>query len=360
MPPEPRYYRMFHPPFCPYRQCREHRTPSAQFFIRKGFYRTLCRAHRVPRFRCRSCGRGFSRQTFRADYRDHRPDLNTKVFLALATGLGLRQTARNVGLSLRCAELKYRKIARHLRRLNLNLRKPLPEGSSLQFDELETYEGRRNTRPLSLPILIERDSRYVIWAESAPIRPRGRLSKARAEAIAQDELRFGRRKDLSRRSVRRTLERGAHLVEQLPSIPLSTDEKSTYPGIARRVFGEDRLVHERTNSKLARMTWNPLFPINSTEALARDQLGRLRRESWLTSKKRRYLDLGLQLWMAYRNYVRRRFNFDEQSAAQRLGFVARRLTPAELISWRQDWGPRSIHPLVGPRRPGNERLRRSA
>ena len=43
----------------------------------------------------------------------------------------------------------------------------------------------------------------------------------------------------------------------------------------------------------------------------RDLMGRLRRESWLVSKKRRYLDLGLQVHMAYRNLVRKRFNHDD-------------------------------------------------
>ena len=71
----------------------------------------------------------------------------------------------------------------------------------------------------------------------------------------------------------------------------------------------------------------------------------MRRDSWLVSKKRRYLDLGLQLWMAYRNYVRRRFNYDEESPAQLLGFVPRRMSVGELLSWRQDWGHASIHPL---------------
>jgi hypothetical protein len=105
------------------------------------------------------------------------------------------------------------------------------------------------------------------------------------------------------------------------------------------------VLHLRTNSKLVRATWNPLFAINHTEAMARDLLGRLRRESWLVSKKRRYLDLGLQLWIAYRNYVRRRFNHDERSPAQVLGFVERRLKVGELLSWRQDWSEGSLHPL---------------
>ena len=74
-------------------------------------------------------------------------------------------------------------------------------------------------------------------------------------------------------------------------------------------------------------------------------VGRLRRELWLISKKRRYLDLALQVHMAYRNLVRRRFNRDKESLAQLLGFLPRGLKPAEVLLWRQDWKERSPHPL---------------
>ena len=336
---------MFRPPRCPNRHCPRHVEPKANFFVRRGYYYPRCRSHPVPRFRCRTCHRGFSRQTFRADYRDHRPHLNPHVFRSLATGLGLRQTARNTGLSLRCCELKFRKIARHIRRLNLNLRSQLSDGCQLQFDEIESYEGRRNTRPVSIPLLIEKKSRYVIWAESAPIRPHGRMSQARRIAIQADEARFGRRKDLSKRSIVRTLARGEELVSQMRWVPLFTDEKPLYRSLAARAFGSRRLKHFRTNSRLARTTRNPLFPINHTEAMIRDSVGRMRRDSWLATKRRRYLDLGLQVWMAYRNLVRRRFNRDTASPAECLGFVHRRMTDRELISWRQDWGDLSIHPL---------------
>lgn len=336
---------MFRPPRCPNRHCSEHRSPRPEFFVRKGTYHPHCRAQPVPRFRCRTCMKGFSRQTFRSDYRDHRPDLNTPLYLALASGIGLRQSARNLGLSLRCLELKARKLARHLRRLNLNLRSALPPGATLHFDELETFEERRNTRPLSVPVLIESKSRFLIWAESAPIRPHGRMSPARRKALEEDEKRLGKRRNLSRRSIERTLRRGADLAGSLERVLLHTDEKKSYPALARRVFGANRLQHERTNSRLARGTWNPLFAINHTEAMLRDLTGRLRRESWLVSKKRRYLDLALHVWMSYRNYVRRRFNTDKASSAEHLGFLPRRLRPQELLSWRQDWRRESPHPL---------------
>jgi transposase-like protein len=337
---------MFQPPRCPYRCCRQHANPEARFCVGHGSYAAACRAHPVPRFRCKSCGRTFSRQTFRMDYHDHRPALNARLFLFLASGVGLRQSARNLGLCRSSTERKARKIGRHLRRLNLNLRGPLTPGARFQLDELETYEGRRNTRPLSVPVLIESESRFVVWAESAPIRPSGSMSAERLAAIEADERVFGRRKDLSIRSIARTLRRGRALVQGLSEVHVDTDEKSVYPKLLRQTFGARRLVHTQTNSKLARTTWNPLFPINQTEAIARDLMGRLRRESWLVSKRRRWLDVALHVFIAYRNYVRRRFNDDEESPAQRLGFVHRRLTAYELLSWRQECGVESIHPIA--------------
>ncbi len=279
------------------------------------------------------------------DYRDHRPDLNAQLFDLATMGVGIRMSARRLGLSQRCTELKLRKIARHLRQLNLNLRRPLTGDVEFQFDEIETFEANRSLRPLSVPVLIEKTARYYVWAEAATIRPKGRKTEKRLKQLAIEESKHGRRKDRSRRSIVRTLARGGELVAEDASVLLYTDEKSTYPGLACTAFGGERLTHHRTNSKLARTTWNPLFPINHEEARMRDMAGRLRRQSWLVSKRRRYLDLSLQMHMACRNLVQTRFNHDDRSPAQILGFVHRRLSKHEALSWRQHWGERSLHPL---------------
>jgi len=44
--------------------------------------------------------------------------------------------------------------------------------------------------------------------------------------------------------------------------------------------------------------------------------------------------------------VRLRFNYDDSSPAQMLGFAPRRFTETEVLGWRQDWGARSQHPLA--------------
>ncbi|MFT4538993.1 MAG: hypothetical protein ACI835_001431, partial [Planctomycetota bacterium] len=216
---------------------------------------------------------------------------------------------------------------------------------SFHLDEIETYEGRRNTRPLSVPVLLLSHSRYIIWAESAPIRPRGKMTEKRLQAIAKSEERHGHRFDQSRASLVRTLRYGAAIAKRADKIVLLTDEKSSYGDLATKAFGKRRLEHRKTNSKLARDTRNPLFAINHEEAMMRDLMARLRRESWLVSKDRCYLDLALQLHMAHRNLVRRRFNRDEASAAQFAGLMPSRLSASEVLAWRQEWGRRSVHPM---------------
>jgi hypothetical protein len=96
-----------------------------------------------------------------------------------------------------------------------------------------------------------------------------------------------------------------------------------------------------------RNTHNPLFPINTTLAMTRDNCGRLRRRSWLVTKKAERLQNHLHIFIIYRNYVRRRFNRDKETdtPAKFLGLLPRNLHRCEVLAWRQDWGDRSIHPM---------------
>src|SRR5258707_12488529 len=112
----------------------------------------------------------------------------------------------------------------------------------------------------------------------------------RRRARAEDELRFGRRRDRSRRSLRRAFRRAAELTRELPKIRLETDKKACYVGLAIEAFGDDRVVHGQTSSRLARTISNPLFRINHTESMTRDLTGRLRSEQWLSSKRQQHLD----------------------------------------------------------------------
>ena len=350
---------MFSPPRCPSPSCSAHSIEGrdgTRFYIRDGYYRPKCRSHPVPRFKCRECGRGFSRQTFRQDYRDHKPHLNAKLVELLAHGLGLRQSATILHLSRRCTEMKARKLSRHLEQVNRNLLDQFPEGSSFQMDEMESFETERTVLPLTIPVLIEQESMFVVDARSAPIRPSGKMSDRRRVAIKQRESAEGRRRNESRGCLKRVLREGAKFCKKLSRVRIDTDEKTSYPGLIRWAFGP-RHEHRQSSSRLPRDTSNRLFPINHMNAMVRYLTGRMRRRSWLASKRRRFLDLQLNVFKAYKNYVRPRFNGEKATPGMVLGLVHERLAPTDLVSWRQDWGWYSPHPLRGHRSIRNVRAR---
>lgn len=334
---------LFVPPRCPNTLCDQHLRPTPRFFWRRGYYHPACRRERVPRFRCRSCRRGFSRQTFRQDYCDRRPATNVVLFMLLASGVGLRQAGRFLQMNPRSVQDKKLKMTRMLALLHDNLSPTLTKGSCFVLDEEETYEGA-SIRPLTMPVIIEKQTWFVVATAVGSIRRLAPLGSAR-RARQDWEERHGPRPDQSSACVRKVLQ---ELARKVPArtILLRTDQKQSYATIAREVFRE-RLVHETTAGSLLRNTSNPLFPINVTLAMTRDNCGRLRRRSWLVTKKAERLQNHLAIFTVYRNYVRRRFNRDKeaQTPAVLLGLLPRNLDREEVLAWRQDWGDISIHPM---------------
>ncbi|MFO1078815.1 MAG: hypothetical protein U1E73_13920 [Planctomycetota bacterium] len=332
------------PPRCPNLECCNHLAPKDRFFWRHGSYRAGCRDAPVPRFRCRACRRGFSSQTFRHDRGDRRPECNEEVFRLLTSGVGLRQCGRLLKLRVFAVQRKLRKIGSTCDQLHRNLCRLLPVDRVYLFDEEETYETA-SIRPLTMPVLIERTTWFVVAFAAAPIRRLAPLGTARRDWQDDDEKDRGMRRDRSKAAVYWVLRRLRHLAPNGPLL-LQTDEKTTYPWLIRLNFGT-RAEHHATSSKDPRTVRNALFPINTTMAMTRDNNGRLRRQSWLVTKRRKCLIEQMHLFTVYRNYVRKRFNTDEDgaTAAKLLGLVPRAMHPREVVAWRQDWGPRSPHPL---------------
>lgn len=334
----------FVPPRCPNPACEQHRTPEGVFYWRMGSYRPRCRTEAVPRFRCRVCKRYFSRQTFRYDCRDRRPECNEPLLGFLHSGVGLRQAGRLLKLDVHSVQGKLRKMGRTFRRLHRNLCPKLAGERTYVLDEEETYEGA-SIRPLTMPVLIDKEHWFVVAMTAGSIRRLAPPGTRRRRKQDCDELARGPRKDRSQRCVHAVLRVLANRIGD-SRLVLRTDQKGSYAVLAQKVFG-DRVQHETTSGLQIRTSFNPLFPINTTLAMTRDNLGRLRRRSWLVTKRAERLRAHLAIFTIYRNYMRRRFNRDEpqQTPAMLLGLLPRQLHSREVLAWRQDWGERSIHPM---------------
>ena len=334
----------FVPPRCPNRECPGHESPACFSYQRRGYYQPMCRTEPVPRFRCNTCERGFSRQTFRHDYYDRRPELNAPLLKLLTSGVGFRQCGRLLGVDMNSVQMKMRKIARTCRPLHDNLSPEIEGERTFLMDEEETYEAA-SIRPLTMPVLIERQAWFVVATGVGSIRRLAKKGTKRRLLQEHEDATVGRRPDESNKCVRAVFQQLRSRIGSRPLI-LQTDKKTSYAKLADAVFG-DQVVHLTTSSKQIRNTRNPLFPINTTLAMTRDNCGRLRRRSWLVTKHRDALSAHLAVFTVYRNYIRRRFNRDAKSAtpAWHLGLLPRELHPEEALAWRQDWGARSIHPM---------------
>ncbi len=329
---------MFRPPFCPYSDCESH-SDSLEFAWRsRGKYFRKCDGRWVRRFSCKVCSRRFSTQSFKTDYRWKKPKLHFHVFDLFVSKVTIRQMAR-------INNVRRPTIERRLRRLGLVCRRfhdlalaqvRLNGGISgvYQIDELETYEKDRRLSPVTLPVLIERHSYFVIHGETATMAARGNLTPSYKRKKERRDRRIGVRRSGSRIAVINSLQRMKAAHRPGVGISLESDRKTSYGKEFRRIAGTLPFSHRQVSSKKKRDKSNPLFPINHTLALMRDSISRLVRRTWAASKLRARLDLHFWIWACYRNYIRGITVLTETTPAQALGVQKRAWNRVDLLRWR--------------------------
>ena len=327
----------FQPRFCPC-ESPEHQAHPGFQYQRRGTYKRACDGRTVQRFQCKICKRMFSTQTFRVDYRLHKPALDHEIFLKFVGKVTQRQAARDLKCDRRMIARRLKRFGKHCKAFHeraLHARgESKPWEGRFLLDELETYEHNRRLKPLTVPVLVHKPSHCILHAAVGTLPPRKPLSKANQKKLAELEGVAGKRRSQSREKVAECFDVLKQIVPPTGAVIVSTDEKHTYRTLLKKRFG-DRLVHQTTNSKEPRSYWNPLFVVNHTFAMLRDGLSRLVRRNWAASKQREKLGWHLSIYIAWRNYVRpitnlRRF----ESAGMVAGLVPAMLEVSELLQWK--------------------------
>ena len=328
----------FEPPCCPDPDCPSHDSRLAWSWCHDGTYSRACDGRVVQRFRCNDCGRRFSSQTFRGDYRHKKPKLNAQLFRLLISKVTLRQAARVLRVNKKT-------ITRRLPRMGATAKavheKLAPRRDGADFleggfllDELETYADSRRNNPLTVPVLIHKESFFVVDTEVGPLPRRGGRGRDENEPEELDEAEDRERRRGSRVAVEACCQTLARLVPEDEEVIVGSDEKHSYRVLLKDALGK-RLDHQRTNSRAPRNRLNPLFRINLTLAMMRDSVSRLVRRTWAASKLEERLRDHVWIWIAWRNYVRGMTNKSpRKTPAMKIGACTRRLAPAEILRWR--------------------------
>jgi transposase-like protein len=300
-------------------------------FVRIGFYSRQTEPTRIQRYRCDTCRRRFSDQTFSTTYWLRRPQLLRPVFFRLVGCGGYRQIAREFGGSPETVARYATRLGRHsllfheLRRPRERLSEPLALDSFESFEWSQFY-------PTSYHLAVGQKSHFVYGFTDSECRRRGSMTARQKRRRAELEARFGRPDP---RAMEKDVASLLTIVAPAgQALELHSDEHGSYPRAIRRV--PDRTITHRTiSSRAARTSRNPLFPVNLLDLLLRHGGSNHKRETIAFSKRRASAIERLALTMVWRNYMK---SFSErapgETPAMRLGRMARPLTFEEVLARR--------------------------
>lgn len=327
----------FLPDRCPRPDCSS-LTSGHRRWCFKGRFLRACDGRPVQRFLCLECRRTFSTQTFRLDYRLKKPHLNRSLIGSFVSKVTHRQAARILGCSRATVAHRLQLIGEHCERFHRwrlgRAGGKLLRSTSFQLDELETFEHSRRLAPVTMPVLIERSSYYLLDLKTAALPARGGLRRADRERKQERERIGGRRRSGSVEAVERCFGTLASLLSAGHPVRIQTDRKPSYVAILKRCFKRE-LFHERNPSVARRDYANRLFPINHTLAMMRDGISRLVRRTWAASKLKERLERHAWIWAVWRNYVRAVTNkAPDTSPAMAIGIEDKRWRMTEICAWK--------------------------
>jgi len=141
--------------------------------------------------------------------------------------------------------------------------------------------------------------RCILGFGVAPVPATGLIAKRSRE-------KYGPRRDRSGPMRKRVLKQMAQYVS--PTVNITSDEHKRYAGEIKKVLPE--AIHRTHASvrgsltgqgELKRTGYDPLFPINHTLAMMRDNIKRFARRTWCTTKSMSALEDVIAIYVHYHN-----------------------------------------------------------
>ncbi|MGH9750953.1 MAG: transposase, partial [Candidatus Polarisedimenticolia bacterium] len=297
----------FVPVFCPWPACREHQRRTGTFRCTPhGTYRRGCDGRVVPRYRCNSCHRTFSQQSFAFSYDLKRPELSRPIARGLVAGSAHRQIARSLGCHHSTVTRRSRRLGRHALLLHQLALNDLTLSEPVVVDDFDSCAGSQYF-PCTLPTATGASSWFLYGFDCARERRRGSMSPLQKRRRARLEQLYGRPGRGALTAAFRSLiqglpaaRNGLHLVadddrairravEALPHVTLTA-----YPNPVRGPKGAPR-------SREARERDAALFPNDQRHRFLRHSQAAHRRETIAFGRSDNGLAERLALFLVWRN-----------------------------------------------------------
>ncbi len=266
--------------------------------VRHGRFYRKDDAQTIQRYRCKACGKCYSSATYTPTYRHKRRRLNRLVEIDIVFGTGQRDIARKHGCARKTVARKITFLAEQARLKVAAWLAEQPLFGHVQWDELITFEHSR-LKPLSVAVMVAVGHRTILGFGVAPIPASGLIAKRAAE-------KYGKRPDRSGPMRKRLLKKLTPSLQ--PNVFIESDEHARYKSEIEKALPKSS--HKQYPSvqgsltgqgELKRTQFDPLFTIDHTLAMLRDNIKRLSRRNWCTTKKPKVLADILTIYMHHHN-----------------------------------------------------------
>jgi len=279
---------------CPY--CQQKAINRDGFFFRQDD------SKQVQRYRCKNCGRRFSRSTFSFEYRQQKRRVNYQLMYALCSKVSIRRAALMFHLDKNTVLSRIRSMAHKARYNNeLFMQQYLKQPVNyMQMDDLVTKEQTK-LKPLSVTIAIDVDRKYILAMKVSKIAAFGHLAKIAVKKYGKRISNYNQIADALVKSLKPFI---------APHALVETDEHRSYPIFFKKYLPEiEHLSYKGEKAcvvgqgEMKKNGQDPLFYINHTCAMLRDNLARLLRRSWCLSQKAEMLQNHLDIFTYFYNQI---------------------------------------------------------
>jgi len=278
---------------------------GTKFYIKKGYYKTRHNGEKVPRYQCKNplCKRTFSSRVNLPSYRDKKPYLNLQVRDLYISGVSLRRMAIILKTTRRTIDLKFLKAGlasdiAHVKKLGSGELKT----DYIQFDEMMSFE-HTNYKQIGIALAVRPKTGEILDIQIEPIRCRGKL----AQTLPSKFKHWGTQKKVAIDSVISTVAK--FCVRNPSKCVIETDSSRHYVNVIKRhlplvkhnplpVRGSKKSRLGKAGKKSSQKT---LYILNSVCAKIRNDLSRMARRTWVTTKDWNRLQVHLNIYIAWNN-----------------------------------------------------------
>lgn len=298
--------------FCPNLHCIYHQVAPAgeNWYKTKGKYCSKSRGT-IFRYKCKACGRSFSRQTFHTSYYLKKAERFEEILSRLVGGESLRAMSRAMSCSISLITNRIDRLGRQGMALHAQFLQHQQRHEDICIDGFVSFDGSQFF-PSEIPIAVGAESQFIIDASHCNRRRSGRQTPEQASKSQELYASVSMEKGGIMRSFREVLDTALKIQPPMPDNPfvLRTDEKPDY---ARVVYSHpyflnqteyNRFVFWRTPSWLPRNCSNPLFSSNYTEREIRKDQASHHRESVCFNRDASNGMMRLWTYIVWHNYLK--------------------------------------------------------